>query len=109
MGFSLSGHVVTSASKAVVTYRSGVTSPKPSLVSKWILSSSSHIEDHYSLLPFEIQMDSRSSLRKVPCPVLGQITPRSHHPPPKTREARTSECPPRGLCCSLISGVRSET
>lgn len=55
----LPSHVVTSASSAVVTYLSRITFPKPSLFSKWILSSSCQAQEHYSLLPFEIQTGSK--------------------------------------------------
>lgn len=88
----LPSHVVTSASNAVVTYLSRITFPKPSLFSKWILSSC-QAQEHYSLLPFEIQMGSKSSPRRVPCLLLGEITPS-----PKDHEAKTSECPLRVLC-----------
>lgn len=47
---SLSSHMVTSASKAVVSFPSRITFPKLSLFSKWIWSSC-QVQEHYSLLP----------------------------------------------------------
>lgn len=75
----LSSHAVTSTSKAIVTYLRTVALPKLSF-SKWILSSC-QAQEHYSLLLVETQMGrsslkkGRSSLKKVPCLLLGQINP----------------------------------